>query len=118
MSPCLPPEGRSDVRPLVPFEHGSTPIRKLVLDAIYELRARGLEQWRLAELVGLSGVRLVISDAHAGLKASIRKRFAGSSWQRCRVHFARNLLATIPKAHTEFVDAAFRSIFALTVNGQ
>ena len=63
---------------------------------------------------GLSGVRLVISDAHAGLKASIRKCFAGSSWQRCRVHFARNLLATIPKAHTEFVAAAFRSIFALT----
>ena len=62
---------------------------------------------------GLSGVRLVISDAHAGLKAAIRKCFAGSSWQRCRVHFARNLLATIPKAHTEFVAAAFRSIFAL-----
>lgn len=62
---------------------------------------------------GLSGVRLVISDAHAGLKASIRKCFAGSSWQRCRVHFARNLLATVPKAHAEFVAAAFRSIFAL-----
>jgi putative transposase len=63
---------------------------------------------------GLGGVRLVISDAHAGLKASIRKCFAGSSWQRCRVHFARNLLATIPKAHTEFVAAAFRSAFTLT----
>ena len=62
---------------------------------------------------GLGGVRLVISDAHAGLKASIRKCFAGSSWQRCRVHFARNLLALVPKAHTEFVAAAFRSIFAL-----
>lgn len=63
---------------------------------------------------GLGGVRLVISDAHAGLKASIRKCFAGSSWQRCRVHFAQNLLATIPKAHSEFVAAAFRSIFALS----
>ena len=62
---------------------------------------------------GLGGVRLVISDAHAGLKAAIRKCFAGSSWQRCRVHFARNLLATIPKAHAEFVAAAFRSIFSL-----
>jgi len=62
---------------------------------------------------GLGGVRLVISDAHAGLKASIRKCFAGSSWQRCRVHYARNLLATVPKAHVEFVAAAFRSIFAL-----
>ena len=63
---------------------------------------------------GLSGVRLVISDAHAGLKAAIRKCFTGSSWQRCRVHFIRNLLALIPKAHTEFVAAAFRSIFTLT----
>ena len=62
---------------------------------------------------GLSGVRLVISDAHAGLKASIAKCFAGSSWQRCRVHYARNLLATVPKSHMEFVAAAFRSIFAL-----
>jgi transposase-like protein len=63
---------------------------------------------------GLGGVRLVISDAHAGLKASIRKCFAGSTWQRCRVHYARNLLATVPKSHMEFVAAAFRSIFALT----
>jgi|CXWK01.1.fsa_nt_gi putative transposase len=62
---------------------------------------------------GLAGVRLVISDAHAGLKAAIRKCFAGASWQRCRVHYARNLLATVPKAHQEMVSAAFRSIFAL-----
>ena len=63
---------------------------------------------------GLAGVRLVISDAHAGLKAAIRKCFAGSSWQRCRVHYTRNLLATVPKAHAEMVSAAFRSIFALS----
>ncbi len=63
---------------------------------------------------GLTGVRLVISDAHAGLKAAIRKCFSGSTWQRCRVHYARNLLATVPKSHAEFVAAAFRSIFALS----
>ena len=63
---------------------------------------------------GLGGVRLVISDAHAGLHAAIRRSFQGASWQRCRVHFARNLLAIVPKAHTEMVAAAFRSIFALT----
>ncbi len=62
---------------------------------------------------GLTGVRLVISDAHAGLKASIRKCFTGASWQRCRVHYARNLLATVPRAQQEMVSAAFRSIFAL-----
>ncbi|MCP4383612.1 MAG: IS256 family transposase [Hyphomicrobiales bacterium] len=63
---------------------------------------------------GLSGVRLVISDAHEGLKAAIRRCFQGASWQRCRVHYARNLLSKIPKAHTEMVAAAFRSIFALS----
>lgn len=46
---------------------------------------------------GLRGVRLVISDAHAGLKAAITKCWSGATWQRCRVHFARNLLATVPK---------------------
>ena len=63
---------------------------------------------------GLTGVRLVISDAHAGLRAAIAKCFSGAAWQRCRVHFARNLLATVPKGQAEFVAAAFRSIFSLT----
>jgi putative transposase len=63
---------------------------------------------------GLSGVRLVISDAHEGLTAAIRKNRQGASWQRCRVHYVRNLLARVPNAHQEMVAAAFRSIFALT----
>lgn len=63
---------------------------------------------------GLSGVRLVISDAHEGLKKSIRTCFAGASWQRCRVHYIRNLLATVPKGQADVVAAAFRTIFALT----
>ena len=67
---------------------------------------------------GLSGVRLVISDAHEGLKKAITTCFSGSSWQRCRVHFIRNLLARIPKAESDFVAAAFRSIFALNTAEQ
>jgi len=63
---------------------------------------------------GLSGVRLVISDAHEGLRAAVRKNLQGASWQRCRVHYVRNLLAPVPKAHQEMVAAAFRSIFTLT----
>jgi len=63
---------------------------------------------------GLGGVRLVISDAHEGLKAAIRRCFQGASWQRCRVHYARNLLSKIPKASQQMVAAAFRSIFALS----
>ncbi len=61
---------------------------------------------------GLAGVRLVISDQHAGLVAAIGRCFQGAAHQRCRVHFARNLLATIPKGHQEMVAAAFRTVFA------
>ena len=46
---------------------------------------------------GLSGVRLVISDQHAGLVGALRRSFQRVSHQRCRVHFARNLLALVPK---------------------
>ena len=61
---------------------------------------------------GLSGVRLVISDQHSGLVAAIRRCFQGAAHQRCRVHFARNLLALIPKAHQDMVAALFRTSFA------
>jgi len=61
---------------------------------------------------GLSGVVLVISDAHSGLKTAIRKTFSGASWQRCRVHFMRNLLARVPKGHAEMVAATVRTVFA------
>jgi putative transposase len=61
---------------------------------------------------GLSGVKLVISDQHAGLVAAIGRCFQGAAHQRCRVHFARNLLATVPKGNQEMVAAAFRTIFA------
>ena len=55
---------------------------------------------------GLNGVRLVVSDAHVGLTKAVGRMFQGCSWQRCRVHFARNLLQTIPKAQQEMVAAA------------
>src|SRR4029078_1284370 len=61
---------------------------------------------------GLGGVRLVISDQHAGLVAALRRSFQGTSHQRCRVHFARNLLALVPKSHQDMVAAVFRTIFA------
>jgi putative transposase len=61
---------------------------------------------------GLAGVRLVISDAHEGLKAAIGAVFLGAAWQRCRVHFLRNVLTRIPKGSAEMVLAAIRTIFA------
>ncbi len=59
---------------------------------------------------GLKGVRLVVSDAHEGLKAAIR-RVMGATWQRCRVHWMRNALAYVPKAQTSMVAAALRQAF-------
>jgi putative transposase len=61
---------------------------------------------------GLAGVRLVISDQHAGLVAALRRAFQGATHQRCRVHFIRNLLAHVPKAQVDMVAAVFRTIFA------
>lgn len=61
---------------------------------------------------GLGGVRLVISDAHEGLRSSIDKVMLGAAWQRCRVHFLRNVLAKVPKGSAEMVAAAVRTIFA------
>ena len=61
---------------------------------------------------GLKGVELIISDDHKGLKAALAKVFVGAGWQRCRTHFARNLLAKVPKAAQDFVAALNRSIFA------
>jgi putative transposase len=61
---------------------------------------------------GLAGVRLVISDQHAGLVVALKRSFQGTGHQRCRVHFARNLLALVPKTHTDMVAAVFRTIFA------
>jgi transposase-like protein len=61
---------------------------------------------------GLKGVQLVTSDAHEGLKAAVEQVLAGSTWQRCRVHFMRNVLAHIPKGSKSVVAAALRTIFA------
>jgi putative transposase len=61
---------------------------------------------------GLSGVRLVTSDAHRGLKSAIEKVLQGASWQRCRVHFMRNALSLVPKAAQQMVGATIRTVFA------
>ena len=61
---------------------------------------------------GLTGVRLVISDAHRGLGAAAGRWFQGTARQRCRVHFIRNLLAVVPRSHQHMAAAVFRTIFA------
>ncbi len=61
---------------------------------------------------GLDGVKLVVSDAHSGLKAAIARVFQGTVWQRCKVHLMRNLLAHVPKNHKEMIAATIRTVFA------
>ena len=61
---------------------------------------------------GLGGVRLVVSDAHQGLKGAIAAVLQGASWQRCRVHFVRNALGHVPKSAAQMVAATIRTVFA------
>ena len=63
---------------------------------------------------GLGGVQLVISDHHRGLMNAIDTTMAGAAWQRCRVHFMRNVLAKVPKGHADMVAAAIRTVFQPT----
>ena len=61
---------------------------------------------------GLTGVKLVISDAHTGLREAISSVMLGATWQRCKVHLARNVLAKVPKGSADMVAAAMRTIYA------
>lgn len=66
---------------------------------------------------GLQSPKLVISDAHSGLKKAIEREFLGTSWQRCTVHFKRNIINKLPKKDMKKVIADIRRIFqAITVD--
>ncbi|WP_084024727.1 IS256 family transposase [Mycobacterium avium subsp. hominissuis] len=60
---------------------------------------------------GLSGVKLVTSDAHPGLVAAIGATLAGAAWQRCRTHYAANLMAVTPKSSWPWVRTLLHSVF-------
>jgi putative transposase len=61
---------------------------------------------------GLHGVRMIASDAHAGLKEALAARFSGVPWQRCQFHLARNAMAYVPKvAMRKEVGASLRAVF-------
>jgi len=67
---------------------------------------------------GQSGVRLVTSDSHKGLKAAIDRHFQGASWQRCQVHFARDLVKMVGAGRRGELAADVREIFAATTREQ
>jgi transposase-like protein len=60
---------------------------------------------------GLTGVRLVMSDAHAGLVKAIETVFVGASWQRCKVHFMRNVNARVPHKHKKVFAEELKQIW-------
>jgi transposase-like protein len=77
-----------------------------------ESEATYQELFRSLKTRGLSGVELVVSDSHEGLKAAIDRHFQGASWQRCQVHYARNLLKMVGKSKRKELGEGLRGIFA------
>jgi putative transposase len=71
------------------------------------------ELFRSLKARGLKGVELVVSDDHEGLKGAVKRHFQGAtSWQRCQVHYARNLLGTVGAKRRKELAADLRGIFA------
>ncbi|WP_173921883.1 IS256 family transposase [Agromyces sp. Marseille-P2726] len=91
-------DGRREV---LGFEVGDTESQPFWTTFLRSLKARGL-----------GGVQLVISDAHTGLIAATQTVLQGAVWQRCRVHFMRNVLANVPKTAGPMVASIIRTIFA------
>ncbi len=91
-------QGRREV---LGFAVGDSETRAFWTGFLRSLRSRGLD-----------GVRLVVSDSHAGLVGAIGAVLLGAAWQRCRVHFVRDVLARVPKGSGEMVAATIRTIFA------
>ena len=77
-----------------------------------ECEAFWLEFLRTLVARGLDGVKLVISDAHEGLKSAIAQIFTGAAWQRCWVHFLRNVNGRVSKSQAGMVTEAIKTIFA------
>jgi transposase-like protein len=83
-----------------------------------ESEATYQELFRSLKARGLSGIELVVSDDHEGLKAAVFRHFQGASWQHCQVHYARNLLGMVSAARRKDLTADLRAIFAATSREQ
>jgi putative transposase len=83
-----------------------------------ESEATYQELFRSLKRRGLSGVELVVSDDHEGLKAAISRHFQGASHQRCQVHYMRNLLGMVSYARRKELGADLRAIFAAPAKEQ
>jgi putative transposase len=83
-----------------------------------ESEASYQELFRSLKARGLRGVELVVSDDHEGLKAAVARHFQGASWQRCQVHYARNLLGMVGPAKRKEFASDLKAIFAATSREQ
>ncbi len=79
-----------------------------------ESEATYQDLFRSLKARGLKGVELVVSDDHQGLKAAIFRHFQGASWQRCQVHYARNLLGMVGTNKRKEIARDLRGVFAAT----
>ena len=90
-------DGQQEILAVEPMENES----EQTYSALFrKLQERGMEK-----------VWLCVSDAHKGLEAAIRKTLSGTTWQRCKVHFMRNILAYVPQTHKETVASRLKLIW-------
>jgi putative transposase len=77
-----------------------------------ESEASYQEMFRSLKARGLRGIELVVSDDHEGLKAAVERHFQGASWQRCQLHYARNLLGMVAASRRKKLSEGLRGVFA------
>lgn len=90
-------EGRKEILAIEPMENESTDTWTVFFD---KLKARGLNH-----------IGLVVSDAHTGIQSALKSAFIGTTWQRCKVHFMRNVLARIPHKQKAMMGKQLSHIF-------
>jgi len=90
-------EGRREILACEPMMNESGETYRILFD---NLKERGLEK-----------VWLCVSDAHKGLRKAVQKAFLGCSWQRCKVHFMRNILAHVPHKEKASFAAKLKAIW-------
>jgi len=83
--------------------------------AIDTMESESSDNWQVffskLQQRGLSKVDLIVSDAHAGIQKAVTKSFTGSVWQRCKVHFMRNILARVPSSSKKIIGGDIKQIF-------
>jgi len=108
------PEGRV-VSTAIMIAYGVTLEGRREVLAIEPFRAETAETWRAffekLKARGVEDIALLISDAHFGIQKALKETFIGSSWQRCKVHFMRNILAHVPPKSKERFAARLKQIW-------